>query len=187
MAVEKPVAIPALDADVGSPFLWAYAPVLGRSHGLPRAQFLEFLDALNRVVVPNPPLQALGLVGTVVGFVPMPHAQLIGMGISAGVRMATRVASTGATELFLRSANAETFAPRGLKVEIARLDAVARLAGMPILDPRGQIDRSAMILGPIEGLVDGSSLGILEEVSVQQRRLNALRPWIAKLKAEPIP
>lgn len=79
----------------------------------------------------------------------------------------------------LSKANADIFGPRGLKVEIAKIDAVAKLMGMPILDAGGKIDKRATLLKPIEA----GDVGI----SGQQRRLETMEPWIAPLELAVLP
>ena len=65
--LDKPIAIPSTTSILGSPFLRAYPTALQSFDILPK-QFLEFLDSLNVVMVKSPPLQVLGLAGTVVSF-----------------------------------------------------------------------------------------------------------------------
>lgn len=179
--LNKPIAIPATNAKLGSPFLRAYAPVLAQ-YGLPSESFLSFIDELNRVVVASPPLKILGLAGTIVSFVPLHTAQMVGHAVSGAADLATYGLSKGRTEICLREANRDLFAPRGLKVEIAKLDALAKLAGMPILDAAsGKIDKKAPLLGPLEDISQLGSLG------VQQRRLQALEPWIEPLSVSLLP
>lgn len=177
----KPIAIPATDGKLGSPFLRAYAPALER-HGIPRETFLSFLDELNRSVVASPPLRVLGLAGTAVSFVPLHTAQVVGRAVGAAADLAAYGVSKGRAEACLRAANRELFGPRGLEVEIARLEALARLAGMPILDAEsGKVDKRAPLLGPLEDLAEVGELG------VQERRLRALEQWIEPLDVSLLP
>ncbi|CAJ2500583.1 Uu.00g034360.m01.CDS01 [Anthostomella pinea] len=179
---------------------------------LPRAAFLAFLDGLNRVAVASPPLQILGLAGNALGLVPSGIAQIVGGAIDAAATLGTIVVSKGATGVSLRKANREIFGVRGLKVEVARLEALARVVGVPILDAAGRVRRDAALMRPIESLFeDGEEEGEGEEVeegeeggeegahtqtrtqtrpqtlSAQQRRLQALEPWIAPLELEALP
>lgn len=179
--LRKPIAIPATNAKLGSPFLRAYPPLLAQ-YGLAGEDFLTFLDDLNRVAVANPPVQILGLAGTILGFVPLHTAQLVGHVVKTAADVATYGISRGRTEHCLREANRDVFAPRGLKVEIAKLDALAKLAGIPILDAEsGNIDKKAPLLEPLEDAFELNSLG------VQQRRLRALEPWIEPLELALLP
>ena len=175
----KPVAIPATDAKLGSPFLRAYAPIL-TTYALPPEVFLRFIDNLNRVAVASPPLQVLGLAGTITSFVPLATAQIVGNAVSFAAQASTVAVSKGRTELFLREANKDIFAPRGLKVEIAKMDAIAKLANIPILDSSGKIEKHSKILGDLE-------IQELRAISGQERRLQALSQWIAPLEVTPLP
>ena len=139
------------------------------------------MDDLNRVAVANPPLQILGLAGNIVSFVPVPSAQIVGQAVGLASTIGTRVISKGRTELFLRKANTELFGPRGLQVEIGKLDALAKLAHMPILNVEGKIDEHAAILQPLPGGED------IYTLSGQQRRLDTLQPWIEHLDITPLP
>lgn len=172
------MAIPATLSAQGSPFLRAYPPCL-EAYAISSGLFLNFLDKLNRVAVKSPPLQVLGLAGTIVGFVPLATTQIVGQSLSTAAEVSARAINYGRTEMELRKANAEIFGPRGLQVEIAKVDAIARLTGMPILDGRGKIDKNATLLHPVED----DDVG----VSGQQRRLATMQPWIAPLEVALLP
>ena len=174
---QKPIAIPATNPKIGSPFLRAYPPVL-MNYKLPKESFLTFLDNLNRIAVASPPVQILGLAGNIVSFVPLATAQIVGTAVGAAATLTTVAMSKGRTEMYMREANRDIFGPRGLKVEIAKLDALAKVAGIPILNPSGKIDKNAPLLTPLEDVYEVNNL------SGQQRRLNTLRPWIADLEVE---
>lgn len=180
-SLQKPIAIPATSSKLGSPFLRAFPPVLEERYGLPRQTFLRFLDDLNRATVASPPVQVLGLAGSIVSMVPLQTTQIIGTSVNAAAGLATFAVSKSRSELCIAKANQELFAPRGLRVELAKLDAVARCARMPILDSEGKIDKNASILSPLEDALDQSSM------TAQQRRLQALEPWIEPLDLTPLP
>jgi hypothetical protein len=175
----KPVAIPATNARLGSPFLRSYPPSLA-NYALPPEVFLRFLDNLNRVAVASPPLQVLGLAGTITSFVPLATAQIVGNAVSFAAQAGTVAVSKGRTELYLREANKDIFGPRGLKAEIAKIDAVAKIAGIPILDAAGKIDKKSRLLDDID-------VQTVRTVSGQERRLMALSQWIAPLEVTPLP
>ncbi|KAF3766426.1 hypothetical protein M406DRAFT_240565, partial [Cryphonectria parasitica EP155] len=178
----KPIAIPATSAKLGSPFMRAYPPWL-TSYSIDRVAFLGFLDDLNRCAVANPPVQVLGLAAQVVGLVPLATAQIVGGAVQLSASVATFALSKGRTEMCLRDANRKLFAPQGLKVEVARLDALAKIAEIPVLDPvTGKLDKKAPVLLPLEG-VEAYSQGL----SAQQRRLDSLQEWIAPLDMAPLP
>ncbi|KIW90100.1 uncharacterized protein Z519_09531 [Cladophialophora bantiana CBS 173.52] len=188
--VAKPIAIPATLARYGSPFLRAYPPCLAEYHISPTL-FLSFLDTLNRVAVKSPPLQALSLAGNMVGFVPEPTAQIVGAAVNLTAEISAGVVQRGRTEIELRRANTDIFNPRGLKVEIAKTEALAKLVGMDgVFDDRGKLNKNARLLLPLEGVAEadaGSPAQYDDNVSGQQRRLDAMRPWIAELEVTPLP
>lgn len=180
--LRKPIAIPATTPALGSPFLRAYPPSL-ENFQISRELFLHFLDDLNRVAVANPPLAVLGLAGQIVGFVPLATAQIVGASVQAAATAGTVAVSKGRTELFLRDANRTIFAPRGLNVEIAKLNALAKLADIPILDSDGKLDKRATLLAPIEQ----DDVSGTQSLTGQQRRLQAMEPYVAHLDIEPLP
>ena len=182
----KPIAIPATTSTTGSAFLRAYPPSLS-SHHISQDLFLTFLDDLNRVAVQSPPLQVIGLAGNIVGFVPLATAQIVGGAVNVATMIGTQVISKGRTEVFLRSANKEIFNPRGLKVEVSRIDALAKIAGIPILTPEGKVKKGVNLLEPV-GMEEVQRTKSGESaVSGQQRRLQALEPYIAHLELEGLP
>ncbi|KAG4257930.1 hypothetical protein FPRO03_02885 [Fusarium proliferatum] len=178
---EKPIAIPATSSKLGSPFLRAFPPILEDQYHLPREVFLRFLDDLNRAAVASPPVQILGLAGSIVSMIPLHTAQIVGNSVNAAATLSTYAISKSRSELCISTANKELFMPRGLKAEFTKLDVVARYARMPILNNEGKIEKNSVILGPLE---DVSSQA---PVTVQQRRLQALEPWIAPLDLTPLP
>lgn len=187
----KPIAIPATSTKLGSPFMRAYPPHL-ENYGINRSHFLGFLDDLNRCAVASPPVQILGLAGNIVGFVPLQTAQIVGTSVNFAANVATYGVSKGRTEMCLRAANRELFAPRGLKVEIAKLDALAKIAGIPgVLDPvTGKLDKKASILAPLEESLREEEVEpavVAQSQSAQHRRLQALETWIAPLDLAPLP
>ncbi|RSL56236.1 hypothetical protein CEP54_008957 [Fusarium duplospermum] len=181
-SLPKPIAIPATSSKLGSPFLRAFPPILEERYGIPPETFLRFLDDLNRATVASPPVQVLGLAGSVVSMVPLQTAQIIGSSVNVAADLATFAVSKSRSELCISKANRELFAPRGLRVELAKLDSVARFAQIPILDSEGKIEKNALILGPLEDAMEQSSMNL----TVQQRRLQALEPWIAPLDLTPL-
>ncbi|KAI0191875.1 hypothetical protein F4808DRAFT_381409 [Astrocystis sublimbata] len=182
--LQKPIVIPATAAVLGSPFLRAYPPCL-EAFGLGRAEFLNVLDGLNRVAVQSPPLRALGLVGEVLEIVPVATAQTVGLAINLASTAGKIALSKGATEIYLRKVNEEVFAPRGLKMEIAKLDAVARINKLPILDAKGKVRDDARLLQPLLDLEQIQTMGVAE------RWLQALEYWVEPLEVdvegEPLP
>jgi hypothetical protein len=174
--LQQPVAIPATSVALGSPFLRAY-PIELEAYGIPPPEFLSFIDELNRLMVVSPPVRVLGLAGDIVGLVPLATAQMVGGAVSAAATLTTVAMSKGRSELFIRESNQKLFAPRGLKANIVKLEVVAKVIGIPILDPDGKIAKDAKLLPPIEDLET--------DLSGQQRRLAALAPWTSPLELCP--
>jgi hypothetical protein len=181
----KPIAIPATTKKLGSPFLRAYPPSL-EAYSISTLDFVEFVDTLNRVAVKSPPLEVIGLAGSVLQFVPVHSINLIGMGVDLGSKIVGRALSKGRTELFLRKVNREMFAPHGLKVEIAQLDGLAKIAGIPVLNSEGKIVKKATLLEPLGEAGDGDGDGVTR-FDVQRRRLKTLEDYIAPLETEGLP
>ncbi|KAJ2990780.1 hypothetical protein NUW58_g2783 [Xylaria curta] len=178
--LRKPIAVPAIAASLGSPFLRAYPPSL-EALRIPRGEFLDILDGLNRVAVQSPPLRVLGLVGEALELVPLATAQVVGLAVNAAAQVGTFALSKGATEVYLRKVNKEVFAPRGLKMEIAKLEAMARVNKIPILDAAGKIRGDAQLLRP---LLDEQETQTMDPA---QRWLQALELWIEPLDLETLP
>ncbi|KAJ5820557.1 hypothetical protein N7474_006148 [Penicillium riverlandense] len=149
---DKPIAIPAIDAANESPFLRAYAPILSK-HKLPKDSFLTFLDQLNDAVATSPPMQVLDATGGVLQSVPILFPiRWIGSAVSELANLGGHGISKGRSDSAIRRANKDIFGPRGLKVEIAKLDAVAHIAQIPILDSQGKVNRQAPLFQQLEKL-----------------------------------
>jgi hypothetical protein len=125
-------------------------------------------------MVVSPPVRVLGFAGDIVCLVPSATAQIVGSSISAAATLTTYGMSKGRSELFMRDSNKTLFAPRGLKVDIVKLEVVARVASIPILNADGKVDKNAALLAPLSGLH--------QDLSGQQRRLVALAPWTSPLE-----
>jgi hypothetical protein len=89
--------------------------------------------------------------------------------------------SRGRTEMTLRKANEEIFKPHGLKAQVAKLEVVAYLSGMPILDAEKKVIEGSTILAPHEDVHE------LHTLSGQERRLKALEPWVSPLEIQQLP
>lgn len=179
-SLTKPIAIPATSHSLGSPFLRAYPPVL-QSYGIDRATFLKFLDDMNRVTVVSPPLIMLSVACNVAGFVPEPAVQIVAFSTDLANNAAMYAVSKGRAEMTLRKANQEIFKPQGLKAQVAKLEVVAHLSGMPILDSEKKVIKGSTVLAPHEDVHE------LHTLSGQQRRLKALEHWISPLDVQELP
>lgn len=176
----RPIVIPASRPALEAPFLRAHPTILGDYH-LPKDIFLRLLDELNDIKLGAPPLQLLGSIAGVVGFVPSQIAQIVSGSVQAATTVTHVAMSKGRTELWLRDINKQVFEPRGLKMEIAKLSALAQITGMQdMLNEDGKLDKKARLLQPTSDAQDDWAL------SAAQRRLNTLEPWIAHLELVPL-
>ncbi|KAK7213957.1 hypothetical protein V2G26_021135 [Clonostachys chloroleuca] len=179
--LSKPIALPTVRSAQGSPYIRAYPLELAKV-GITRETFLSFLDHVNRVVADNPPLLAVGVVGSVIGLVPEPTAQLAGSVIELAADVGNVALAEGRTELVLRRANIDIFHPVGLQVRVAKLEAVAKIAGMPFLDGEsGKLTSGLRVLAPLDDEMELHTLG------VQRRRLRDLEEWLSPLDLEELP
>ncbi|KAJ5180565.1 hypothetical protein N7492_003775 [Penicillium capsulatum] len=182
---EKPIAIPAIGPAKASPFLRAYAPIL-HNYKLPKDSFLSFLDQLNDVMGTSPPMQVIDAAGGILQSVPLFPIQWIGSAVSGIANMGGQGISKSRSDSAIRQANKEIFGPRGLKVEIAKLDALAHIGQIPILDSQGKINKQAPLMQELNALSNDSA-DEAQELDLQQRRLRVLQPWIAALEVEVLP
>ncbi|KAJ5799967.1 uncharacterized protein N7518_002035 [Penicillium psychrosexuale] len=186
----KPIAIPAITSSSDSPFIRAYPPIL-RNHQLPKESFLNFLDQLNKDIAASPPLQVLDATGGILKSVPILFPlHWIGGVVSGLANMGSQGMSKSRTDSSIKQANRDIFRPRGLEVEIAKLDALAHVAKLPILDSQGKIDRQAPLFLQLQNGVSMANPGTDErqqqELDLQQRILT-LQPWIAELEFDILP
>jgi hypothetical protein len=184
----KTIAIPAIASSSDSPFIRAYPPIL-RNHQLPKESFLMFLDQLNKDIAASPPLQVLDATGGILNSVPILFPlHWIGSAVSGLANLSSQGMSKSRTDSSIKKANKDIFGPRGLRVEIAKLDALAHVTKMPILDSQGKIDRQSPLFLQLQN--EASMAGIDErqqqEFSLQQR-ISTLQPWIAELEFEILP
>ncbi|KAF4775626.1 hypothetical protein HER10_EVM0012678 [Colletotrichum scovillei] len=168
--LEKPVVIPRVDfagpLKVPLPFTRSYSPVL-QAHGIYKEDFVAFLDNLTVAQGPPAPLAMLNTAGSIAGLVPYHWAQLAGgiANVTAGLgTAATRIVRT---KLFLDKVNRDYFEPRGLKASICRSKTLAARLGcgeqLPELLP---------------------TTPETCEMSLQDRRMRTLAPYVAPLSFE---
>lgn len=180
--LQHPIAIPATSEQLGSPFLRAY-PLELENLDLPAPIFLKFLDDLNRHIVVSPGLQVVNTTGDILGLAPLAEAQIVGTALNVAAEAASYGVSKSRGEMFLRQANKELFAPRGLRIAIVRLEALALAAKIPILADDGTVRKDVSLLPPMPCDEDADSDGEAQaEVSAQSRRLAALAPWTSPLQ-----
>jgi hypothetical protein len=87
----------------------------------------------------------------------------------------------------LRQANRDIFGPRGLQVEISKLDALAHIAKIPILDSQGKVSRRVPLSQQLLINTNTTPADAWSELDVQQRWIKILQPWIAELQMEILP
>ncbi len=149
--IAQPVGLPQMARGFDMPFTRAYAHDLAEL-GISQEVFLKFIDGLNAAMIASPPLQVVGLVGLIIGFVYVcirqpsrihsnsksrPHeiCGLISAGIQVGAQIGIRVLSKTLTDRYLRDANARIFAPAGLRVRICKTPAMRALVKVPWIVP----------------------------------------------------
>jgi len=161
--LDLPIVIPQTTPGAGNPFTRAYSPALSDTN-ISLVDFLTFLDTLNVCFAQTPPLQVLDLAGGIVGMVPHHIPALVGSSLQATAKIANAVTSKTRVAGLLKTANEEIFAPQGLKVEILDTEKLKQKLG---------IDPSKPLLNDIEEKD--------MQVSVRDRRLQALEPHVAPL------
>ncbi|KAJ5082218.1 hypothetical protein N7532_011261 [Penicillium argentinense] len=100
--------------------------------------------------------------------------------------------SKSRSDAVIRQANKNLFASHGLKAELAKMDALAHIARIPIMDSQGRINRESSVAMQLAEL-SLKSEGIMskqksaQELDLQQRRLRVLQPWLAELQVDVLP
>ncbi|KAI0534072.1 hypothetical protein GGR58DRAFT_79042 [Xylaria digitata] len=94
-------------------FIRAYAPVLNNV-GISEATFLEFIDNMNKAIMPSPWIQALNLASLAGIAVPLPFSVLISVAVQQATNVASAAHSRFKTNQFLNQVNKSFFMPRGL-------------------------------------------------------------------------
>ncbi|KAJ5558588.1 hypothetical protein N7535_008804 [Penicillium sp. DV-2018c] len=196
---KKPIAIPAISSPSDSPFIRAYPPIL-RNYQLPKESFLTFLDQLNKDIAASPPLQVLDATGGILNSVPILFPlHWIGSAVSGLANLGSQGMSKSRADSSIKQANRDIFGPRGLKVEVAKLDALAHIAQIPILDSQGKINRQAPLFLQLrnESFMADTMGGDYERQGqkqeqeqgseLPQRAIRALQPWISELEFEILP
>ncbi|KAF4909287.1 hypothetical protein CGCVW01_v012017 [Colletotrichum viniferum] len=99
-------------------FVRAYAPVLATA-GIDEEAFLDFIDTLNKSLVPNPYLYAINLAGLADIITPDPALTAFGILLGIAVEGVMEGQSRFKSNKFLDRMNAEFFRPRGLMCFVA--------------------------------------------------------------------
>lgn len=116
----------------------------------------------------SPVFQAINAAGMGIGYVPHHWAQAAGTGIQVAAGVGTAAVSAVRTKRFLAQANDQYFAPRGLKVSLKNDEEVASLVGFP----------------PTQKLLAPVHIGSNSVISMRDRRMVALSPYIAPLTTD---
>ncbi|EKV05441.1 hypothetical protein PDIG_11490 [Penicillium digitatum PHI26] len=189
-ANRKPIAIPALTSSSDSPFIRAYPPIL-MNFQLPKESFFGFLDQLNKDIAASPPLQVLDATGGILKSVPILFPlHWIGNAFSRLATLSSQGMSKSRTDSSIKQANRDIFGPRGLRVEIAKLDALAHVANFPMLDSQGKINRLAPLFQQLQYEASMANARADERQQQEldfQQRIRTLQPWIAELEFEVLP
>ncbi|KAH0422070.1 hypothetical protein CcaCcLH18_13018 [Colletotrichum camelliae] len=99
-------------------FVRAYAPVLAAA-GIDQEAFLDFIDTLNKSLIPNPYLYAINLAGFADIIAPDPALTAFGILLGIAVEGVMEGKSRFKSNKFLDRMNADFFGPRGLMCFVA--------------------------------------------------------------------
>ncbi|KAF5485364.1 hypothetical protein CGCS363_v014764 [Colletotrichum siamense] len=99
-------------------FVRAYAPVLATA-GIDEEAFLDFIDTLNKSLIPNPYLYAINLAGLADIITPDPALTAFGILLGIAVEGVMEGQSRFKSNKFLDRMNADFFRPRGLMCFVA--------------------------------------------------------------------
>ncbi|KAH8113843.1 hypothetical protein DFH11DRAFT_278873 [Phellopilus nigrolimitatus] len=124
-----PFCLPQMSSGGTSTFVRAYSRELHAS-GVKMDDWLRFIDGLNIAMTASPPLRIVDAAGLIIGFVPHYWAALAGAGMQFGAQVGIKVLSKTLTDRYMRRANTEYFAPRGLRARICKTAAVRLLVGL---------------------------------------------------------
>lgn len=135
--LQRPFALPQTGAGSSAPFMRGFSDDLSRA-GVSQRAFIQFVDALNLTLVPNPEMQLAGTAAGLAGW--FVCVQLLSTaswttliiwfcfrpGLAAGIALTAvqigtgiggTVVTKGATKTCLTSANQNIFAPCGLELQ----------------------------------------------------------------------
>ena len=132
-------------------------------------------------------MQVLDATGGILKAVPILFPlHWIGSAVSGLANLGGQGISKSRADSAIRNANKDIFGPRGLKAEIAKMDAVAHIANIPVLDSQGKINRQAPLVRQLNDLSYPSS-DEAHELDHLQQRIQVLQPWIAELNVDTLP
>ena len=113
-----------------SPFARARAQELEQTCGITAREMLAFIDGLNEAFIANPVLQATSTIGNIVGFVPIPSAQIVGSTISLASGLGMATTSIMRTKQYMKKANESIFKPKSLHAQICKTEKMLMQTGI---------------------------------------------------------
>ncbi|KAJ6131116.1 hypothetical protein N7523_001576 [Penicillium sp. IBT 18751x] len=131
---QRPCVIPQITKAFGgahmSPFARARAHELEQTYGITSREMLTFIDGLNEAFFANPVLQATNTIGNIVGFVPIPSAQIVSSTISLASGLGMAATSILRTKQYMKKANEIIFHPRRLHAQVCKTDKMLLQTGI---------------------------------------------------------
>ncbi|PWY83608.1 hypothetical protein BO70DRAFT_428872 [Aspergillus heteromorphus CBS 117.55] len=203
----KPIVIPqtshTLHGTCYRPFLRAYPsspssslPTTTTNNALPipPTDFLTFIDALNEVWLAHPYFQVASTTGNLLGFVPLLEFQLLALGVQTAAECGAFQLSRMRTQAYMRLANEQLFAPRGLRAQVLTTRGMMREVGVP-----GEVLalpdlRKEEVFGDGEGDTQGSTTSSTTSTveigggggghDPQMRRMEAIKEYVCPVVVE---
>jgi hypothetical protein len=183
-----PILIPQGTAGMvrrnASPFARAY-PTQLEQYGIGEAQFMAFVDGFNEAYLAHPIYQVMGAAGGVCTAVP----SVIAHGVGAALIVGSIAGSTATTILrskaFIKKANRDIFAPRGLLVRVRTAAGIQKILPELDLGVAYQCPSSLESSNDLNMTTSTSSTygedGVGER-DLRKRRLSTLEGQVAPLK-----
>ncbi|KAJ5289481.1 uncharacterized protein N7443_009734 [Penicillium atrosanguineum] len=127
---QKPCVIPLFGGAHMSPFARARAQELEQAYGITAREMLAFVDGLNEAFIANPVLQATSTIGNIVGFIPIPSAQIVGNSVRLASGLGMAATSIMRTKQYMAKANEIIFKPRNLHAQICKTEKMLMQTGI---------------------------------------------------------
>ncbi|KAI5121177.1 hypothetical protein M0805_005978, partial [Coniferiporia weirii] len=124
-----PLCLPQATSGPNSLFVRAYSQELQAS-GIEIDDWMRFIDGLNLAMTASPPLRVVDVAGMAIGFVPYHWAMIASIAIQTAAQTGIRVIAKTLSDRLLRRANADYFAPRGLRVRLCKTAAMRQIVGL---------------------------------------------------------
>ncbi|KAF8853315.1 hypothetical protein BDZ45DRAFT_729617 [Acephala macrosclerotiorum] len=207
LTLEKPIVIPQQTniflIKTFSPFARAYSPSLRNLPiPIPKEEYIQFIDGLNNAFVSSPIFQAAHVAGGA-----LPRSQILPAQAVGGVFQVVSVLGSAGVSVvrvrrYMKKANQNIFAPRGLIVKIMSTKKMMAEVGVgpENLDPKGKLalppleelsdltpQTGALIRHPTEQGVRTHERTTSSVEDPRMRRIRALNGYIAPLEFETEP